>query len=106
MKSRRLIIAGQAWRVRWCRRPMVEGGKVFGWMDPAACIIHVSTMLSPDAERVTVLHEVIHAIHSTGADRHPRDEEPCVNAVSQGLFAIARNPENAWFLPYLIGGAP
>ena len=102
MRTRRLIVAGQSWRVTWCKSPRIAGQYVFGYCDPASQRIYVSSKLAPDAQRITLLHELIHSFHSANSDHHPHDEDQCVNVIASALHQVVREPENKWLLPYLL----
>jgi hypothetical protein len=104
MRTKHLTIAGQRWRIEWRARPMVERQAVYGWCDPGQQRILVSNKLAADAQRITLLHEVLHAIHSAGADHHPKEEDRCVNVIAAGLYQIVRQAENAWLLDYILEG--
>ena len=101
--TRTLYVYGVPWNIELVKAVILHDGReVAGLTDKDAMYIKVNTKVSKAAQRSTLLHEVLHAVHN--AHEHDADEERCVRQVECGLTSILYDPRNKWFMRFLLDG--
>jgi len=95
---KKMYICGREWTVKFL--PIViddEDNLVSGTTNKSALDIEIATKSIPPSEQgSTLLHEIGHAILATVTNKHPDEEELCVQAWETGLVDMMRNERNEW----------
>lgn len=103
MKKKDLYCCGRRWEVRF--RPTVldsDDNASKGTTDDEQQVVEVSTKLCPDAQRTTLLHEILHSAIKTSLNEHPSEEEKCVQGQETSLYSLLRDERNRWFWEYMM----
>ena len=87
-------IFGIIWRIEWC--PIVRDAHIFGDTADQNLTIRIDNALEPQQEKVTLLHELHHAIQMSLGATDDNDPHRGIYTNSQGLWAVAKHNPDLW----------
>lgn len=99
--KRTLWICGRPWLVTCDMLHIEEDDR--GRAESHKQVIQVARSSCVDVQASTLLHETLHADLGSTVNRHPSDEEECVQAHECALFSIFRDKRNKWFIDVMTG---
>lgn len=87
-------IFGSTWSIVY--EPTVRSQNLFGQTNDIEHTIHIDAGISEEQQRVTLLHELCHAILMTIKGTLEADEHALVYQLSQGFWHLSKHNKELW----------
>lgn len=89
-KNTTIDIFGSTWKVGFVDKIEIDGEEADGVTDDHKKIIQIATKVEAKEIEITLLHELIHAILSTGQYHEENSKEFLVEFIARSLYALVK----------------